>query len=496
MKRRLAALLAALAAILALVSAPSAAADDDPGAIGLGTAFACKMATGPVSDLIDAFGGPDLCLELGKVTEKNVKKAWDAVWDSLLGDVINAGRDVAKWIVKTLLTVALMGPSLDLAATKLFSRHATLAGMLVWLGWVIATFALIWQLGKMAVTGQLKYAGQAMVGWVQNALLTGIGLTIVALLLKLGDAFTTGIVNKTFADDGKAYERIVSVMLPKGISNPIMVLGVVAVLLLVGLVQMVLIFLRQTAIPIQCLLLPIAGAGRVGGDTTRQWAPRLITSILVVIIYKPMVAIILCAGFAQFGHAHTLSEWLRGLATLVLSILAPGPLTKLFAPLGAEVGAGLSAGGALGAASSVGSYLGGKDGSGKGGGGTDGGGSLPSAVDRAQQLSQSMPSSYQGGAGESSGGDDSAAAQASRNAAQVPGQTGAAGGGGESGTGTGTGTGTGQGADAGADSGTAQQTGQGGASGAAAGLSIQVLDGINDTAQGASDQMGSGGSER
>ncbi|GHJ30022.1 hypothetical protein TPA0910_44550 [Streptomyces hygroscopicus subsp. sporocinereus] len=489
MKRLVSLLLALIAAVAMTVGpAPSAVADEG-GPIDFIGEFGCEaVGGGLIGPLI---GKNDLCDKVGDKTEKAVEDAWNSVWDSVLGDVITAAKDVTKWIIKKVLTVALMGPSVDLAGTGLFGRDATLAGMLVWLGWVIAAFGLMWQLGRMAVTGQSKYAGQALAGWVQNAMLTASGVAIVAVFLRLGDAMTTGLVNKSFDNSGNAYKQIVAVLIPKSIQNPVMVLGVVSVLLLVGFAMMIMIFLRQSAIPIQCLLLPIAGAGRVGGETTRQWAPRLITSIFVVIAYKPIVAIIICTGFTEFGKAHTLAEWLRGVATLVLAVLAPGPLTKLFAPLGAEIGAGLASGGALGAAASVGGLVGR---GGDGGQGGDGDSAPTNAVQHAQHVAQTMPRSYQDDHRGGSGDQDTPAqgVPPQHGAGQQPKQAGAA----DAATGAGAGT-AGAGASAGA--GGAGAAGGASASGAAAagagpaGLAIQVLDGVSDALQGASGQIGDGG---
>ena len=328
---------------------------------------------------------------------------------------------------------------------------------------------------------------------MQNALLTGLGLTIIASLLSLGDVMTTGLVNKTFGSGGAAYERIVDVMMPATIHNPVMALCVVTVLILVGGLQLTMIFLRQAAIPIQALMLPIAGAGRVGGDTTRQWAPKLITSILTIIAYKPLLAIIICAGFSEFGRSHGLADWLRGLATLVLGVLAPIPLMKIFAPLGAEVGAGLAASGALGAAASVGQLVGSGNDSGPGGsgGGGGGGGEPATPVDQAKHLEQTMPKRYDGedgtGGRDGQSGQD-AVAQAARTNAAAPapaadqagagaGASAAAGAGGESAA-----------AGAAAGSGTAAAAGAG-----PVGLTLAVLDGVNTGVQKGAGQIGNAG---
>ncbi|MGY5099483.1 hypothetical protein [Streptomyces sp. 900105245] len=493
--KRLAGVLLALLAVFGLtLSAPQPAAAEDW--VGGGAKILCQAdggdLFGEVLKHVSDYEG-DLCEDYGKVVSKGVHKAWKAVWDSVLGDVVNSAADALRWVLKKVLTVALMGPSMDLRATGLFGQDATLAGMLTWLGLVIATFGAMWQIGKMAITGQSKHAGRAMLGWVENTVLSACGVGFVALALVAGDALTTGLVNATFDNDGDAYERIVKIMVPATIENPITMLAIVAVLLLVGFIQLIVVFLRQSAIPIQCLLLPVAGGGRVGGDATRQWAPRLITSICVVIIYKPILAIIICVGFSEFGHSQTLAEWLRGCATLILAILAPGPLTRIFAPFGEAVGAGLAAGGAGGAFQAAGSFIAGrasKDGS---DGDSSGAAAPTSAVDHAQYVAQTM--GKQGGAGGAGGegeqGSD-AQAQASRNSRPtVPEQ-----GSGDGATPGNAGTGGGNGAQSGQAAGAGGAAGGAGRSAAGAAVAIQVLDGINSGIQGASGQIGSGGEQR
>ncbi|WP_055689109.1 hypothetical protein [Streptomyces prasinus] len=507
MRRRLAVLIFALLAVLgAGISVPQPAAADGP--IGNGVQVICQTGAGSILDAVESVtgrgpSGADLCDAVGDTVAKKVKDEWNKVWESVLGDVITSAADVVKWIIRKVLTVALLGPSLDLEATGLFGRDATLAGMMTWLGLVIAAAGAMWQLGKMAITGQSKHLGRAALGWVENTILSAVGVAMVALLLVVGDAMTAGLVDATFEDDGKAYETIVAVMVPATIKNPVTMLCIVSVLLLVGFIQLVLVFLRQSAIPILCLLLPVAGGGRVGGDATRQWAPKLITAICVVIAYKPILAIIICVGFAEFGHAKTLAEWLRGCATLILAILAPGPLTALFAPFGAAVGGGMASGGIGGALSAAAGYLG-KQGGDSGGSG-DG---PPSAVKHAQYVererSRGSQNGPQGGQGET--GRD-AQAQAARNEAnaRVPGQARAGEGTAVPGTGAGTAGAGGVGGQTAGTSGTAGAAGGTGAAGGAAasgaaaggaGIAIQVLDGVNNTVQGASGQIGNGGSSQ
>lgn len=490
--RRLAAVLLALVAVFGVsVSGPQPARAD--GIIGEGINGACRFATGPVLGVImgghpagNAVSGPGsltgmgtLCNKVGQVGEAKIKAAWKKVWDSVLGDVVNSAADVVRWVIKTVLTVALLGPSVDLRGTGLWDGKATLAGMLTWLGLVIATLGMMWQLGKMAVTGQMKHAGRAILGWGENMLLSTFGVGMFAILLTAGDAMTTGLVNATFDNNNRAYETIVAVLVPSGVSNPITMLCVVSVLLLIGFIQLILIYLRQSAIPLICLLLPVAGGGRAGGDTTRKWAPRLVTSGLVIVAYKPMLAIIICTGFAEFGHSKTVAEWLRGCATLVLAILAPGPLTKIFAPFGEAAGSGMASGGMSGALSSAAGFFlrRGRDDD----GGSGGGPQPKTAVEHSQYVAKTMSSQKGRGGDEGEGreGNGDAQTQAARNEANKPSQ-------GAMPPAANTGT-----------PGKATNTaGTAAAGGVGVGVGIEILDGVNNGIQGASGTMGNGGNQQ
>ncbi|OKJ10642.1 hypothetical protein AMK21_30760 [Streptomyces sp. CB00316] len=499
--RRAAVLLLALVALLGVLLAPPAAAEEEPGGVSKVTESVCKnTATRTTTGAIvkagaDLITGGDVCDKAGKKAEEKMEEWWQAVWDSVIGDILRSSIDATKWLLRTMLTLALMGPSLDLEDTGLFERDASLGGMLVWLGWVIAAFGAMWQIGKAAVTGEGKYWGEFLRGYALNAMLSGIGLTVVVSLLKLGDAISTGILKATF-DDDKGIDRVIAVMVPTAVSNPVLVGALALVLLLVGFMQLVLIFLRQSAIPIQCLLLPVAGAGLMGGKATQSWAPKLITSICMVIAYKPILTVIICVGFAELD-ASSVVEWMRGLATLLLAVLAPGPLAKLFSPFGAELGGGMSAGGAMGGVLGMAAGAGGKamgdsgsGGSGAGSGGESssgggGGGGEPDAdpVGQARYVQQSMgPQS--GGGGEAGGG----ASVPSQGAAPGPapaaadGATGAAGAAGAA-------------ADAGMATGTTTAAAGTGAAAAVpgVGMALQVMDGVNDAVQSAASEIGDGG---
>ncbi|MBV2155073.1 hypothetical protein RZ50_019785 [Kitasatospora sp. SUK 42] len=457
-----------------MTTTPPAAAD---GIIGWAVEFTCDAsAFGLVERIVDK----NWCDSAGKATDKAVKEEWNSIWKSAVGDWLKAVIELCRTLMAATLTVALKGPSLKLENTGLWSGDAVLAGMMTWLGLMISVFGFMWQAGRMAVTGQAKHLLRAASGWGQNAMLSMFGVSLVALLLAAGDALTDGLVQGVFHDDKTAFDKIITTMVPNGIANPVIVAGGAMVLILVGFIQLMLVFLRNSAIPIQCLLLPIAGAGRAGGDTSQKWVPKLISSILVGVAYKPILAVIVCVGFTEFGKSDGLTAWLRGLATLMLGILAPGPLTRIFASLSEELGSGMAGSGAIGVVGAIGAMA--RRGSGEiAASGAEGGGQPATAVEHAKHVERTMSQGKTGN--EEEGGSRDALAQAARTGAgRIPNPTVA-------------GDGLSSAADAGDAAGTAGVGGVTGAAGTATGTGpvIRVLDGLDQTVQRGAGEIGSGG---
>ncbi|MEU2757295.1 hypothetical protein [Streptomyces albidoflavus] len=485
---------AVLAASLALVFlAPTVVVADDPPSGGLVAdvaEVACDVTgAGIVGDLLDE---PDLCETVGVATEMGVKKAWASVWESIVGDIIRACVDGVKWLIKKTMTFALQGPTINLEETGLFEADATLAGMLVWLGWVIAAFGVMWQLGRMAVSGQSKYAGRALLGWFENMAVTAVGVGLMALLIVGTDRATKGLVDLTFDSANNAHADIATTMVlgataaSLGGFNPMLIGGAVLVVLILGFITMAILFLRDIAIPIQALLLPIAGGGRTGGETTQKWLPKLCAASLSVIFSKFLIAVILCAGFAGMDGATSLVAWFRGAVTYGLACAAPFMLMKFFQPLGMAVGSGLAMGGALGAAANIATLMEKSRGGGGGGGGARGGapdateqdhggetkGGAADAVSQAQRLERTMPS--QGG----SSGDKKAVPTQRSSDADAGTDASASGGSGSPKAG-----------------GTSAVAGAGAGAAAGAGMALEVLDGVATQAAGPTEPGGGGAAD-
>lgn len=340
--------------------------------------------------------------------------------------------DIAKFtgdMVKTGMTWWLMTPSVRIEDTGVLgdpkkegagsslSLHAVMLGI----GTLIAVLLTMFQGMRMIIQRKGQPLLQVLQGLLINIMVNAVGVAVIDSLLVASDKLTQTIMNIGFADHD-APERMVAMLLPAA-ANPGAVMLMALVVFLVGGAQVVLLFLRQAAIPFQALLLPIAGSGQIGGDNTRQWLPRLITTILTIICYKPMAAVIICVGFIEFQHGNGIIDWLRGCVTLMLSVFALKGLLSLFAPLGMAVGGGGGAGGGLagglmgmissagaGEMTSGGSGAQGASG-GSGGDGGSGGGSGSPSPSRGGSSAQDQ-AAYMDRNGPSGGGEPDAAAQA------------------------------------------------------------------------------------
>lgn len=252
----------------------------------------------------------------------------------------------ADSLLGTLLTWWLDMPSVDLAGTGALG----LRPIALYLATVVAIVLSIGQAIRTMITRKGTPLLEVAEGVVKLALWIGVGETLLASLLAASDALTQWIARLGF---GTANSGAVSTAftarslgsLPSG--DWLLVIILALVMILVGLVQLTLLFVRQAAIPIQVTLIPIAAAGQVGGQssTPRRWLPRLQASIGAVIAYKPMAMFVIAVGYREMAQATGLAQCVLGLVTLVLSIVALPSMIRLFAPLvGAAQGGGGGAG--------------------------------------------------------------------------------------------------------------------------------------------------------
>lgn len=409
MKSTVGRVLAVLAALLVLVVPAAAPAAAAPVAAPAASSVVAAPAYGPklaptwdiwgtlctsvVTPALGTSGG--LLCTAAKVAAPEIKKEVSAALQStIIKPMADGMREFTAQVLRVGLTWWLTTPSVQVSNSGVTSSQTgtdssgatvtySLQGICAGVGEVIAVILLMFQGIRTMIQRKGKPLVEALQGLLVNALVAVIGIAVIDALLVASDALTTTIINVSFHGNDKLPERVLAMLLPQA-GNPIGLMTMAVIVLLIGLVQFCLLFLRQASIPIQALLLPIAGAGQVGGEKSRQWLPRLYTSIFAVIAYKPLAALIISAGFVEIANGNETVDWIRGIVTLILSVIALKSLMGLFAPLGMSM-AGATAGGfagALAGAASFSELAGGKSGSG------GGGRSETSAVQQASNMQQ------------------------------------------------------------------------------------------------------------
>ena len=297
----------------------------------------------------------------------------------------------------------------------------------LFIGTMIATLLTIFQGLRTIFRRKGTPLLEAAQGLMWHVIAVGIGVAVIDSLLVASDGLTKAILAAGFDSADEAPEQINALLLPQ-VANPVSLLVMAGVVLLVGFIQLVLLFLRQAALPVFALILPIASSGQVGEGTPRQWLPRLTVAILTIVCYKPFAALIITLGFVEMGEADNLAGWFRGVVTLALSVAALPMMMKLFAPLGLAAGNASTAGAGLAAAAVSAATLARGGGEAAAAGGGAGG---TSAAQHANYMNQAGPSGDPPGgngapeAGDAGGRQGSSAVQQANagNDGQVPEQS-------------------------------------------------------------------------
>ncbi len=153
---------------------------------------------------------------------------------------------------------------------------------------------------------------------------------------------TEGAQAEARAELGQAFGNCLAGQFAAGTLSAGLVIVLFVLALIVGLIQALLMFVREAALPIMALLLPIAASGQIGGSATKRWLPGLIALMATVVLYKPMLAFVFAVGFTQIILGTELMSIIMGFITLSIGVIAPGVMLKAFKPMmtmGVEEGA-------------------------------------------------------------------------------------------------------------------------------------------------------------
>jgi hypothetical protein len=268
--------------------------------------------------------------------------------EAMLKAIADQAADAVTEIVKILFTGWLGVDSRDVTQTD--GTVAYLRSYTSWAVAAIAVGAVLVAAIRLALRRNAAEAGNFGKGLAWLVLLTGAGVPAVELLLKIGDSYSTWVVDA--AADQDAANRILLITELSNITmmTDIAKIGVAMLMWLATLVQIVLMLGRGVALVLLAGLLPIAGAAGIGGAS--QLRNRYLSWLLALVLYKPTAATIYACAFWLIGKSQDFTGLLMAMCAFAMAIVALPALMRLLVPavgtLTGGGGSGVAAVGALG----------------------------------------------------------------------------------------------------------------------------------------------------
>jgi hypothetical protein len=338
---------------------------------------------------------PD-CWTPACLLEQAAGQAADSAAEAALAGV-TAPIEAALAVIFTLLVSWLLIPAVDLlgdcAAQPGSGGPGCAASPSLQLRqWMIPVTALVllagltWQGVVTAVTRKGQPLLQAGKGLITAAAWGAVGIAGTQLALRAGDQYACWIIGQSLEAGAGACD-------PRGIGTGLLADQAVAnltrmlqmtgtpllsalfglIVLLIVLVQLLLLVFREVSIVILAGLLQLAAAGVVTRGTA-GWFQKMLSWMLTLLAYKPIVATVYAVNFlmlagpqpaagppgpAGTGQADAAGQlrWLIfGLAMLVLSLVALPAAAKFFSWTAGQTATGGGGGGMLAGAAMAGMY--------------------------------------------------------------------------------------------------------------------------------------------
>ena len=282
---------------------------------------------------------PALC-----VAGELIGDAAGAVASSAVDGAAHAFGEAAAWVIQEVFGWWLRTPSVSIESSGVLQLQGIMLGLAALVGVALVTVQGI----RMIVTRKGAPLAELIQGWFVAALITTAGDAVVDAALIAGDELAEWILTRGFASTDELVDRMVAVLFGPSVTASAGLLFIFAlVVILVGFVQAILLFLRQAAIPLLALMFPIVAVGQLGPASTRKWLPMVAAAVAAIVLYKPLVALILAAGFTQLSSGESLVDVVRGFVTLALSVIALPAMLRIFSPIAGNVAASVGTGGGL-----------------------------------------------------------------------------------------------------------------------------------------------------
>ena len=263
----------------------------------------------------------------------------------------DAIREGAKWVIKTTVGWWLNVPSTDLAS----SPASQIRNDILYIAIAVAVGGLIWGGVRLAFRRKSEAAWDIGTGIIRLAAVSALAVIAPQLLMNGVDSFSSWVLNNSVSDP--VAERFTALAAMGGITAPGAVIFAGIVLIFSGIIQAVLMFLREGAVVVLVGVIILAAAGGFN-PATKSWFPKVVGWMLGLIFYKAFAALTYAAAFHFIGTDNGDPRTVFvGITMIVLSIVALPVMIKFFSWAAPAAVTSSGAGGALAALAGAGAAV-------------------------------------------------------------------------------------------------------------------------------------------
>jgi len=264
-----------------------------------------------------------------------------AAADSAFGKVAESTGQAAGDMLRTSMTWWVKSDSINLDPTAIADVQRPLQGVFV----LIMMAGILGTAIVMAMSRRGQPAAELLMGAFKYVAITSLSLVVLQGALSAGDDVAKQLVNNS-DKFGDSLAQLIGI---QTLTNPVMVFLLGVLCFLLALVQWIFGFIRQAGILVLASMIAFAAAGQLS-SWGRQWFPRIASSIVALVLYKPMAAMIYSIGFKFMGTGKDLSTAVIGVMVIALAVIALPSMMKFFSFVGNGIGGGGGGGLALAAA--------------------------------------------------------------------------------------------------------------------------------------------------
>ncbi|MDW8804355.1 hypothetical protein P1P68_06000 [Streptomyces scabiei] len=307
------------------------------------------------------------------------------------------------WLLKEFATAFNDISTIDLSTTGI----SPVLGITTGLSILVATFLLLVQFGKLAVSQQGGPLVTAITGLAKWAAILTVYLFATQVALDWSDTLSTALINYTFdgggssdKDAAKAMEKQLGMLFGglvgggggataagalitgSGIAPTavgfVIVISILCILAIGALwIEML---VRQAGIMILVVMMPLALAGQMS-DSTREWWPKARNALIALILMKPTIVVVFSIGFSAMSGGEGVRNVIVGLIIFVVAATSWPVLAKFIVITSNGDGTSAASGMISSVGSSVSSMFGGNQPSPSGAGTSGGGGNYTRALE-------------------------------------------------------------------------------------------------------------------